>query len=498
MTMGADGCYNYIGGLITDGALNLCDDSSRFTFQVLATEDVMYAKGSVNARVYGDAMVTTHVLSVHFNGNLIQTQFDGYFYLVGNTPVTVVQTLQTSFEASWMALVDYFPPGVPPQIEDGELQNHGESRSGYITFTARQGSLISALSLMVDMRNVRGGLYSPVQPAEGGFIVPRLNYVQKPGSVSRRPHQETAYTWGLEKNWTIAGYSMGSPKALSLFHTNDDVTIAEMELATDTELTINTPCHAGIVYVDLQRHHVCPTLTTTTTNTTTSTFTTITPTSFTTSNASTTVTTTTTASYKVTTAVTAGYDWPPLSDASGVFATAMSVIRGSLVMEVPNAEYFMMDIIAQDAVAAGIATAIGVPSRYVSITISRVRRLAASRARLRRLAETVRIDYVVKIPHSADTVRRTAAVDRALAITPAELTMFINAQAQAVKGSSFTVNVVSKTTPTIENIIESPDGLQTPVVKVKASTSAAVRSAHSSVATEFAVLSTLILALVAN
>merc|ERR1712070_1158687 len=106
--------------------------------------------------------------------------------------------------------------------------------------------------------------------------------------------------------------------------------------------------------------------------------------------------------YEVTTSVTAGYDWPPLSDASGVLATAMSVIRGSLVMQVPRAEYFLNDIVGQDAIAAGIADAIGVPSSYVSATFSRVRRLAASRPRLRRLLESVRVDYVAKIPHSAD------------------------------------------------------------------------------------------------
>jgi hypothetical protein len=433
--------------------LEVCDDSSRLTFQVLASADVLYAKTSVSANIAASSMsihgssqtVTTHILKASFKRNLVQSRFDGYFYMVGSTLVTLHQT---SSERTWMAIVDYFPPGVPPQISNGVLINQAESKAGYLTFSAMQGRVSSGLSLMVDFSNDDTGHYAAVPPSKGGTIVPQL--ARESGTV----WQEAAYTWGNAATWDISGFSMDSALSASLFEAIGDK-VATIAMTLDTELSIDTNCHADAVHLDLTRSYVCPLLNTTTTTTTTVTSTTSTSVTSSTTN---TTTSTTSTTIVTTSTITTTYAWPPIEnpgDRSGL----ATLIKGSLTMQVPNADFFLLDNVAQLAVAAGIAAAVGVPSNYVTVVAAKLRRLAIVDLRGRRLAQIVQIDYVIKLPSTVSGSKKQSTIQRAISVTEVELTASIQTQVELSKGDTFLVIVMSKAMPVTEMEQESMDSL---------------------------------------
>lgn len=421
--------------------MEVCDYRSRLTFQILVSEDVISAETSVHAFLRkGAGAVVTHILTASFRANVVQSRYDGYFYTVGNTPVTIIQD---SLETTWMVAVDYFHHGVTPSITQGALTNLADSKAGYLTFSAVQGRIISSMSLMVDMSAGGKGYYAPLLPSEGGMIVPRLYY----DYVSNEPRQVAAYDWSVRMNWTISGFPLQSPQALEHFSAADGV-VGETKIVVDTELSIDTPCRADVVFFSLTREHVCPLLQTTNTTTFTSTTTTLTTTTTSTTNTTSTTSTTTTIT-TVTTVTTFG--WPAADSGRSGLTT---IIRGSINLQVPNADFYLLDDVAQDATSAGIADAFGIPSSYVTIKVSKVRRrLTSSIFAGRRLVGIVKIDYTAKIPSTAPAYKTKEVAQIAIALSAAidgRLEAEIRRRVQEAKGSTFEVSVTSKTRPIVE------------------------------------------------
>jgi len=95
-------------------------------------------------------------------------------------------------------------------------------------------------------------------------------------------------------------------------------------------------------------------------------------------------------------------------------------------------------------VRAGIADALGVDSTYVKVDISPVRRLMNE---LRRLADNLRVDYVVQLP--GDAPDHASAISKAESLTLAEWTAAMQRQAQLSFDISYTVTVTSATAPIV-------------------------------------------------
>lgn len=155
-------------------------------------------------------------------------------------------------------------------------------------------------------------------------------------------------------------------------------------------------------------------------------------------------------------------------------------------MRVPNADFFLLDVLAQDAVAEGIAVAMGVPPSYAEIAVSKLRRLATARAGGRRLVEMVKIVYTVTIPSTAGVSKAKEIVQRAFDVTVADLSRLILRAVAAAKGSTFVIMVTSKSTPVIDYVAESAAGnVNRNKVKPR---SGSRRTTHSGVASALALL----------
>lgn len=144
---------------------------------------------------------------------------------------------------------------------------------------------------------------------------------------------------------------------------------------------------------------------------------------------------------------------PPVS-AAPVSAAPVSagqmikkVISGSLAMTVPNADEFIADTAALNAVKEGIADSLQVSMAYIEVS--------AAKATSRRLQERllsgsdVVITYTVTIPpEESASVKETVAAT-ANAVTVDTLSAAIQSKVTSAKGSDYTVAVTAKATPTI-------------------------------------------------
>jgi len=139
-------------------------------------------------------------------------------------------------------------------------------------------------------------------------------------------------------------------------------------------------------------------------------------------------------------------------ESTGVTVTAIdkkeTIILGSLGMAVPDADAFLSDTVAQQAVKDGIADTAGVPTDYVTIDVAKTRRLNGEHKR--RLAGTaITVTYTITLPLSVSSATAAAASAKMKAVTPAQLTTTIATKVTAVKGASFIVSVTSKAAPTV-------------------------------------------------
>jgi hypothetical protein len=129
------------------------------------------------------------------------------------------------------------------------------------------------------------------------------------------------------------------------------------------------------------------------------------------------------------------------------------VMTGSLGMTVPDADAFVADSVALNAVKDGIADNLGVDPTWVEVTATKNRRLSREleKSKLRKLAGTsVSVEYTINFPASASTALVTATEGKLQTVTPTELTSSVSAKVQQAKGNSYSVSVTSKTVPTIE------------------------------------------------
>jgi len=123
-------------------------------------------------------------------------------------------------------------------------------------------------------------------------------------------------------------------------------------------------------------------------------------------------------------------------------------IVGGLTMTVPNANEFLTDMIAQNAVKEGIAAShstndhVVLPSSVKLTVTANSRRLVAS---ARRLAGSVNVTYVITVPSSAQaTVAKLAQ-----AVTAGQLAASIQRSVSLKKGAGFNVAVTSKAKPVV-------------------------------------------------
>lgn len=149
-----------------------------------------------------------------------------------------------------------------------------------------------------------------------------------------------------------------------------------------------------------------------------------------------------------------------------------TVLKGSLGMTVPNATAFLTDTVAQEAVADGIASVVGVPASYVTlkVTLDGSRRLGSKQlesiagGRHLTAGQKVKVAYTITMPPDA-TVTPAAAKSSLESKSVADITTAIQAKVSIAKGASFTVAVDSKTsiTQTVEEVPEAL-GAAAPVV----------------------------------
>jgi len=152
-------------------------------------------------------------------------------------------------------------------------------------------------------------------------------------------------------------------------------------------------------------------VTMTTTNTTTTTTETTTETVFvpdianTTTNTTTATTSTTTATTTATTTTEEIEDGTTVTTTTTLGGAFETVLKGSILMNFNNdAESFLTDLVAQEALERAIAVSATIPSAWVKIevqigTISLNRRLSAGGSPFRRLAEgDVTIYYTITVP----------------------------------------------------------------------------------------------------
>jgi hypothetical protein len=130
------------------------------------------------------------------------------------------------------------------------------------------------------------------------------------------------------------------------------------------------------------------------------------------------------------------------------------VMQGSFGMTVPDADAFVQDEAAKDAVAEGFAEAVQVQKAWVQLTATKatggnIQSSATGKERL--LAGTaVTIDYTLTIPDNESTAVANTAQGRLESISVAELSTSVAAKVQAVKGDSYSgVTITSKTTPAV-------------------------------------------------
>lgn len=111
---------------------------------------------------------------------------------------------------------------------------------------------------------------------------------------------------------------------------------------------------------------------------------------------------------------------------------------------------FTNDDEAKSAVASGIADAFGVPHSYVTLT--GVKPFASGK--IRRLGESVTVEYTVTIPASATSAMKIEAPKRATAVSVGELTIAIQTSVSKAKGNAYRVAVNSKTPPVIRTAMK--------------------------------------------
>lgn len=132
-------------------------------------------------------------------------------------------------------------------------------------------------------------------------------------------------------------------------------------------------------------------------------------------------------------------------------------IGGDLDMTVPDADAFIADKAALDAVAEGIANSAGVSKTWVTVTATKKRRLQESSER--RLTGTVTITYKIEIPATASSSAVSKAKGKIQAISTAELTKNVQTKVTAAKGASYTITVTTKAAPTsMDTPMDTPGG----------------------------------------
>lgn len=129
------------------------------------------------------------------------------------------------------------------------------------------------------------------------------------------------------------------------------------------------------------------------------------------------------------------------------------VVTGSVGMTVPDADTFILDAVALNAVKEGIAENLGVDPLWVAVAATKSRRLSrdSDKSDFRQLVGTsVSISYTINFPVSASTAIVTATEGKLQSVTPAQLTSSVSAKMQQAKGNSYSVTVTSKTMPIVE------------------------------------------------
>jgi len=163
--------------------------------------------------------------------------------------------------------------------------------------------------------------------------------------------------------------------------------------------------------------------------------------------------------------------------ATTTLPNVVAKVAGSVELAVADPEAFAADPVAQRSVQSSIASLAGVEPEQVSVTLTPVRRLAATSAALRRLqggSQSVRVDYTIIIASAigrglvagaggsiVDVEAAAAEVGARLAeASPAEVGASI-AQAIAVESPPgaapfYQVVVKSISAPTVETLLASP------------------------------------------
>jgi hypothetical protein len=98
------------------------------------------------------------------------------------------------------------------------------------------------------------------------------------------------------------------------------------------------------------------------------------------------------------------------------------VITGSLDITVPDADAFIADSVALNAVREGIADNIGIDPSWFEVTAEKSRRLSDDSVVRRLAGTTVRITYTINIPFSTSTAVATATQAQLESVTPTQLT----------------------------------------------------------------------------
>jgi len=139
-------------------------------------------------------------------------------------------------------------------------------------------------------------------------------------------------------------------------------------------------------------------------------------------------------------------------------------------MTVPDATEFLTDMVSQNAVKGGIATAHStidhtvLPSSVKLTVTANSRRLVAAG---RRLAGSVKVAYTITVSVDSGALAVVAAL--AQAVTAEQLTTAIQTSVSAEKGASFTISVTSKAEPVVKQVTISST-TATPTMKTTTST----------------------------
>jgi len=133
-------------------------------------------------------------------------------------------------------------------------------------------------------------------------------------------------------------------------------------------------------------------------------------------------------------------------------------IEGSLTMTVPDADKAIKDAKFIQAVTDGIAAASKCPAKYITLKLTKARRLSTNVRNLAVVTKTLKVAYTMTIPAKNPT--KTAS-DKVLAdmkaLKVADLTKSIQTKVTAAKGKDYTITVSSKTAATRTKIkIDAP------------------------------------------